>query len=53
MMSRNWVRLIREALQSGDGTLRLVVLMGMGAFVVITLIILVGVLLAAQQAGVI
>ncbi|MFI1018017.1 hypothetical protein [Streptomyces sp. NPDC020965] len=47
------IRLVREALQSGDGTLRLMVLMGMGAFITIILITLVGALLAARQAGLI
>ncbi|MBT2466577.1 hypothetical protein J7E97_01530 [Streptomyces sp. ISL-66] len=47
-MRNSWVRLIREALQSGDGTLRLVFLMGAG---VVTAAACVALLIAARAGG--
>ncbi|MEU6557786.1 hypothetical protein ABZ915_47430 [Streptomyces sp. NPDC046915] len=47
-MRKSWMRIIREALQSGDGTLRLVFLMGAG---VACSAALVGLLAAAKLVG--
>ncbi|MGW8764889.1 hypothetical protein ACWGN5_20520 [Streptomyces sp. NPDC055815] len=47
-MKNYWGRVIREALQSGDGTLRLVFLLGAGVFATVTAVAL---LIAARIAG--
>ncbi|MDQ1045059.1 hypothetical protein QFZ76_003295 [Streptomyces sp. V4I2] len=47
-MRKSWMRIIREALQSGDGTLRLVFLMGAGVACGATFV---GVLAVARLVG--
>ncbi|MGW1162747.1 hypothetical protein ACWD48_32015 [Streptomyces sp. NPDC002519] len=50
-MRRSWIRVIREALKSGDGTLRLVVLVGALTFAALTVAAAFAGLLAARHAG--